>query len=304
MTRALRLRAVVLVLCGLLAACDYGGAADDADTLLADARLAREAGDLDQAIALLEQALALEPAHAGVRVELASVYLQRAEIDLLDIDRTMLFLADPAAPTPPPLGDAPPGGRSGATCLLELDPRATPFDLRDAEGYAALLAEEGAVEDALTLLHDTPGEAPPVVPSALRALELCTAVIDGVLDYDREAALTALRATGLTDTEIATALAINGATRFLDSYFFLTEELTQPVTWYRIEGFGLGACVEDPLALRAETEGALADFFEALTSLDLRAELLGGTAASREIVEHGLVVYDAIRLYLGPVCGS
>ena len=307
MPRALRLCAVGLVLCsGFLVACDYTSSADDADTLLADARLARQAGDLDKAVALLEQALALEPGHAGVRVELASVYLQRAEIDLLDIDRMMLFLAEPAPPPVPPpggsgLGNGPGGG--GTFCPLEYDPRATPFALSDAEGYAALLGEEAAVETALALLHDVPPGGGPVMPEALRALELCTAVVDGELTYDRAEALAALRATGLPDVEIASALAVNGATRFLDSYFFLAEELTQPATWYRIEGLGLGACVEDPLALREETTGALADFFEALTSLDLRAELLGGTAA-REIVDHGLVVYEAIRLYLGPVCGS
>src|SRR5690606_10683490 len=163
MPRAIRLCAVGLALCTglLLAACDIASPARDADTLLADARLAREGGDLTEAIALLEQALALEPAHAGVRVELSSAYLQRAGIDLLDVDRLLRF----PGPRPPAAPNQ--MARAGAACVFEDDPDASPFSLRDAEGYAALAEERAAVADALALLHESPAGARPVMPAAL-----------------------------------------------------------------------------------------------------------------------------------------
>ncbi|HLT48109.1 MAG TPA: hypothetical protein VK002_12825 [Rubricoccaceae bacterium] len=305
MIRSFSILALAVGLGALLAACDAASTGTDADVLLTDARLARQAGDLDEAVALLEEAYALDPALTAVRVELSATYLQREGIDLLDVDRLMRHVTGSSV-APHPLANAAGSaaeGRAGATCVYEDDPTATPFALSDVEGYADLFGNQDVVDDALALLHDAPDGDLPVMPEALRAVALCGAVVDGRLVYDREAALAALRADGLTDDEIAAALAVNGATLFLDSYFFLAEDLPQQTAWYRLADGTIGVCAEDPDALRTQTEAALADFFEALASLDLRAELIGGGPA-REIVDHGVAAYEALRGHFGPVCGA
>lgn len=298
--------ALVLGSSAFLAACD-AAPGEDVDNLLTDARLARQAGDFEEAVALLEEAYALDPARAAVRTELSATYLQRDGIDLLDVDRMMLFLTGtaPAAPHADASATAHPADPAvGAACIFEQDPWATPFVLSDAEGYAELLADEAVVEDAQALLHDAPEGGAPVMPAALRAAELCGTVVDGQLKYDRETALADLRASGLTDDEIASALAVNGVTLFLQSYFLLSEAPPEQTTWYHLANGAIGVCTEDRRGLRAQAEAALTDLFEALASLDLRAELLGDATSAREIVDHGIAAYQALGGFLGPACGG
>ena len=59
-------------------------------------------------------------------------------------------------------------------------------------------------------------------------------------------------------------------------------------------------------ALRAQSEDAIMDFGEALTSLDLRAEILDLHPGdpSRQIVSDAIDAYEAIEADLGPSCGG
>jgi tetratricopeptide (TPR) repeat protein len=306
MLRSTRSVALALALGGgaLLAACDAGSSADDAATLLTDARIARQAGDLDEAVRLLEEALALDPASAPVRTELASAYLEGEGVDVLDVDRLGLYLTEEAGGAGATAAVPGPGARVGAACAYGDDPTAEPFDPRGMEGYPEIEAARGVLQEALALLHEPPSGERPVMPASLRTLELCSAVVDGALNYDREAALADLRAAGLSDTEIATALAVNASARFFDAYFFVVEDIPQQTAWYRLADGRIGVCAEDEEALRAQSEEALADLFEALVSLDLRAQLLGGSSTSAEIVARAVEAYEELRAFLGPVCGG
>jgi hypothetical protein len=308
MSPSVRLLAAAALVSGalLLTACD-GATANDAGTLLTDAQIALQAGDLDEAIRLLEQAHALEPGNDAVTVLLASVYLQRDGVDLLDLDRVLLHITAPSGGLPgggvTARGAA--DGRVGAACVFEHLPGAEPFDPRAVEGYDGLLASRGVIQHAAALLQvaPPPPDSLPVMPAALRPDTLCGAVVDGALVYDREAALGHLRASGLTDVEAATALAVNATARFLDGYFLLVEDLPQPTTWYRTP-IGIGICGEDPEALPAQATPALTYLFEGLAALDLRNEVLGGDTASRALVEHAIEAYEALDAYLGLSCSG
>jgi hypothetical protein len=193
----------------------------------------------------------------------------------------------------------------GATCLFEDLPGTEPFDPLAVEGYDDLLRGRPVIWTAANLLHEAPPppDSLPVMPAALRPDTLCGAVVDGHLVYDREAALAHLRATGLTDVEVATALAVNAAARFLDGYFLLVEDLPQPTTWYRTP-LGIGLCAEDQEALPAQATPALTHLFEALASLDLRSEVLGGDTYSRLLVAHAIDAYEVLDAYLGLSCSA
>ena len=303
-SEAARFLAFVLILGGsaLLAACDVASPTDDAGTLLDDARLARQGGDLSAAVRLLEQALALDPASDAVRVELSSAYLQQEDVDVLDIDRFVRYITGEAEPSAPIAGS--PASRLGSACVYEDDPTAAPFDPRGEHDYPEIYAARDVLQDALALLHSPPDGELPVMPASLRAIDLCGAVVDGTLNYDRETALADLRATGLSDLEIASALAVNGAARFFDGYFFLVEDVPQQTAWYALADGGIGICAADEASLRVQSEQAVADLFEALVSLDLRAELLGGTSASADVLANAIAAYEALSVHLGPTCGA
>jgi tetratricopeptide (TPR) repeat protein len=298
-----RLLPALALLALLAAGCD-GGTPDDFASLLADARIARQSGDFDEAIALYEAALGAEPTSVVARIELASTYLARADVDLIDLDRFALHLAEGAGAAPPPGG--PPG--AGGGCIYSQIPGAEPFDPRDIAEFGGLLAERDVIQLALATLDgggEVPG-GPSVIPPQLRAIDLCTGIEGGALVYDRAAALTAMRAAGLDDRQIAAALAVNAVGRLIDAYLFLNEDIPQQTTWWRLPGGAIGVCADDPDALRGQAADAVADFGEALTSLDLRAEVLalGAGDPSRELVADAIDAYEAIEGDLGPVCNA
>lgn len=284
-----------------LAACDQSSPADDANTLLTDARIARQGGDLDTAIELLEQAHDLDAASAEIRVELASAYFERDDVDLFDLDRVALFLLD-QQPGDGATGDeaepAPTAAfKGGASCTYADDPEAVPFDPREVDGYPELAANRATVERVLELLAV-------VIPEELRAMDLCTGIEDGALVYEHEAALAAMRAFGLSDTQIASTLAINAVARLLNAYFFLAEDLAPQTQWYRLPDQRIGLCADDVEALRAQSQDAIRDLGEVLTSLDLRDRTLGGNAATRDLIAHAIDAYEAVADHLGPYCES
>lgn len=292
------MRPALLLLPVLLIACD-GGRADDFDSLLIDARLARQAGDLDESVSLYEDALRLEPTSAVARIELAAVYLARADVDLIDLDRFALHLTEgTAAPAPAPSAT---GG-----CVYSQIPGAVPFDPRDIAQFEGLVAERGVIRLAVETVAGggvVPGGTP-VMPPALRAIDLCDGIENGALVYDRSGAIASLRSLGLDDRQIAAALAVNAVALLIDAYLFLNEDVPQQTTWWRLPNGALGICSDDPEALRVQAEAAIMDFGEALTSLDLRAETLDLHPGdpSRQLVSDAIEAYEAIEGDLGPVC--
>lgn len=288
-----------------LAACDGGDVASDVDSLLIDARIARQSGDIDGAIALLETAMAQAPENAPVRVELSSAYLDREDVDLLDVDRVALFLTTFEENLVEP-SDAP-VQRFGGTCRYADDPNAQPFDPREYDGYVDLYSNRDLIDSVLGLLNgvDPSGVDLSIIPDELRVVSLCQGIVDGQLIYDRDAALASMRALGLSDDEITTALAVNAVVLFFESYFFISEDIPQQTTWYHVQGPNgdyIGVCADDQDALRAQVEEAIEDLGESITSLDLRDHVLGGGTASQELVQHVLDAYVAIEEDLGPYC--
>ena len=284
--------------------CD-NAAAGSVDDLLTDARIARQQGRHAEAVRLLEQAYEAAPENAAVRAELGVSYLDREEIGLAEINRLARFLTDPpadAAPSPSPTTNL------GATCPYADDPHATPFDPTSIEDYIELVGHRDLIEQVLAILHEGPGgDVPPVIPEALRAIGLCEGIEDGQLVYDRDGALAEMRALGLSDDQITAVLAANAVARLYDAYFFLTEDVPQQTTWYRVENGEtsyIGVCADDEEALRAQAEEAIRDFGEALASLDLRAHVLGGDTPSVELVQAVIEAYESIRDDLGPYCGE
>jgi hypothetical protein len=289
-----------LALAALLGAGCDGAAPDDFDSLLIDARIARQGGALDEAVALYEDALRTQPTSVVVRVELASTYLARADVDLIDLDRFALHLTEGEGAAAPPTGNA----RGG--CIYSQIPGAQPFDPRDIAEFGGLLAERAVIRLALATLSGggaVPGGSS-VIPAALRAIDLCNGIEGGTLVYDRAAARAAMHAAGLDDRQIAAALAVNAVALLIDAYLFLNEDIPQTTTWWRLPNGALGVCSDDPAALRVQAEDAIADFGEALTSLDLRAEILALDAGdpSRQLVADAIDAYEAIEGDLGPVC--
>ena len=279
-----------------LAACDQAAPGSDADTLLTDARIARQGGDIDTAIDLFEDAHALDPNNVIVRVELSSAYFERDDVDLFDLDRVALFLLEQepgdAAPAPPSVPNA-----GGGTCSYADDPTATAFDPRAMEGYPELLANRATVEQVLALLSF-------IIPDELRAVSLCSGIADGELIYEHEAALASMRASGLSDAQIASALAINAVARLLNAYFFLAEDIAPMTQWYRLTDGNIGVCADDLDAIRAQSAEAISDLGEVLTSLDLRGRALGGSTQTREILDHAIDAYETIADHLGPYCST
>jgi hypothetical protein len=292
------MRHATLLLSLLLVACD-GGGGGDFESLVIDARLARQAGDLDQSVEYYEEALSLEPSSAIVRIELAAVYLARADVDLIDLDRFALHLAEgTAAPSPAPSAT---GG-----CIYSQIPGAVAFDPRDIAQFDGLVAERGVIQLAIATLRGEGVVAggTPVMPPALRAIDLCDGIENGALVYDRPGAIASLRSLGLDDRQIASALAVNAVALLIDAYLYLSEDIPQQTTWWRLPNGFLGVCSDDPEALRVQSEEAIMNFGEALTSLDMRAETLALHPGdpSRQLVADAIEAYEAIEGDLGPVC--
>ena len=282
----------------LLTACDQATPTDDANALLTDARIARQAGDIETAIELLEQAYALDDTDAAVSVELSSAYFERDNVDLFDLDRIALFLLEQQRTDATPAPTSTPAANAvGSVCTYASDPNAVAFDPREMDGYADLSTHRETVTRVLALLDR-------VIPDELRAVSLCEGIADGTLVYEHDAALASLRALGLSDQQIASTLAINAVARLLNAYFFFAEEIAPQAQWYRLPNQQIGICADDVEGLRAQSQDALRDLGEVLTSLDLRDRALGGSTATRDVLAHAIDAYEAIADHLGPYCTS
>jgi hypothetical protein len=281
------------------AGCD-SGAADDFDALLADARIARQSGDLAGAIGLYEDALRLDPASAVTRTELASTHLEQADVDLLDLSEFVDFLTDAA-------GSAAQGPTANAHggCGYASDPTATVFDPRDVVNFEEVFAHRDVIQLAVAILQGggpVPGNA--VIPAGITTFNVCTGIQDGQIVMDRDAALAAMSAQGLTDQQIASALAVDALSRFIDAYFFLTVDVPQQTTWYRLADGSIGVCADDADQLRVDAEDAVQGMGRGLAGLDLRAYALDADAGDpvRQLVDDAVDAYTAVEDDLAPYC--
>ena len=278
-----------------LAACDETtGAGADVSVVVDDAVAARQGGRFDQAVTLLRGALDREPDNAEVRVELATTLLQRDGIGLVDLDRVGRFLAGPAEGR---RAAASPGARRGSACDLADDPTAETIDPTDFYGFDEIQAKLETLAEADRALST-------VIPEALRGFDVCTSVVDGALVYDREGALRELAEQGLSEAQVAQALAVNALTTFLDAYAFVAGELPQQATWYRRADGSIAICLADEGALRAEIEGAVADIGGAVLSLDARAALIGPGSTAAEVVGVALDAYQQLRSAVDDYCDA
>lgn len=274
-----------------LAACDETtGPGAEVSVVVDDAVAARQGGRYDQAVALLRGALDRQPDNAEVRVELATTLLQRDGVGLVDLDRVAQFLAGPAGG-----GAGARVARRGGACDLAGDPTATVIDPTDFYGFDAIRSKLGTLAEADSALS-------PVIPPSLRGFDVCTSVVDGALAYDREGALRQMAAQGLSEAQVAQALAVNALATFLDAYAFVADELPQQTTWYRRADGSIAICVEDEDALRAQAERAVAEAGEAVLSLDARASLVGAGSVAADLVEAALDGYEQLRSAVGDYC--
>ncbi|MEL6615095.1 MAG: hypothetical protein AAFQ43_05125 [Bacteroidota bacterium] len=291
------LAALALLAVPTLTGCDEV-APVSADDLVTDARIARQAGDVDQAVDLLERAFAADAADAVVRVELASALFEQSDLGIADLDALASYLLDEANSG----GVAPftPEASKGGSCPYESEPGAVPFDPRDLDEYGQYLERVSVARRVREILD-------PVITEELRPDDfLCTGIQDGELNYDPDAALAALRAQDedLSDTQIASALGANAVAEVIDTYVFLSEDLRDDAAWYRLSDGTLGVCPvgiteED---LRARAEPSVADLGEALLSIDLRGRLVETSAT--ELVDVVIDAYEEVRDDLAPNCSN
>ena len=301
---ALASRATALALAALvtlpLAGCDEAITPEDSvDNLVIDARIAREDGRISDAVDLLREAFAVDASDPVVRVELASTLFSQAGFDLTDIDRIATFFLDGPNTV---VAEAPTSMAKGAACPFESDPDAELFAVRDLEGYIEYAESNDEIDEVLSLLN-------PIIDDELRPDNfLCDGVVDGELNYDDAQALARMRAADpdLTDELLAQALAVNAAGRLINTYSYIAIDVDPVTTWYRLPGDQLGVCLDgiEEDALRAQSEYAIAELGEAVTSLDLRAQVLGSPGATADIVDLVLDAYQQVREELGPQCGT
>ncbi|MEM1117169.1 MAG: tetratricopeptide repeat protein [Bacteroidota bacterium] len=280
-----------------LAACDEtGGLSANVDVAVEDAVIARQSGDYEAAVALLEDALDREPENASVRVELATTILERDDIDLLDVDQIAQYVTDGIGGTAaqPATSEA---SASEARSACSVGDDATAFDPTDLAGFADLTQGAASIRRALELLR-------PIMPEAISGFSICQNVVDGQLSYDRDGAIAELRARGLSETRVAQVLAVNALANLIDAYLFVSTELPAQTTWYRLADGSITICAQDADALRTEAEAAIADLGEAVLSLDARASLLGEDSAASDLVDLALDAFEEIRDAVGDYCAS
>ena len=278
-----------------LSACDEtgGAVATDVEVAVDDAVAARQSGDYDQAVVILERALEAHPESAPVRVELATTVMERDGIDLLDLDRIASFVTEDA--TSKARAASAPAARTA--CAYATDPGAVAFDPAAAAGLPDIRAKRGTLKRTLALLDG-------LLPDDLKSFDLCTSVVDGELVYDADAAASALRGKGLKDAQIAQLLTVNALSRFLDAYLFVTEDVTAQTTWYRLSDGGIGVCADDQDALEAQAREAVDGLGEAVLSLDLRSRAFVPGATSSEIVTLAVDAFENVRDAVGEYCSA
>ena len=278
-----------------LSACDETGGAltTDVDLAVDDAVAARQSGDYDQAVVILERALEANPESAPVRVELATTVMERDGIDLLDLDRIASFMTEEGTAT----AQAARSSAARSACVYAADAGAVEFDPADVAGLPGIRAKRGTLTRTLALLSD-------ILPEDLKSFDICTSVVDGELVYDADAAASALRGSGLKNAQIAQLLTVNALSRFLDAYLFVTEDVTAQTTWYRLSDGGIGVCADDQDALEAQAREAVDGLGEAVLSLDLRSRAFVPGATSSEIVTLAVDAFENVRDAVGEYCSA
>ena len=277
-----------------LSACNETGglASTNVDLAVNDAVTARQSGNYQQAVDILEQALEANPESAPVRVELAATVMERDGIDLLDLDRIAAFVTEGVATTQ----DASTRSSRNA-CAYAADPSAVEFSPADAAGLLDISAKRSTIKAVLAYLDD-------LLPDALTSFDVCTTIQDGELVYDADAAAAQLRGSGLSDGQIGSLLTVNALARFLDAYLFVTEDVTTQTTWYRLSDGSIGVCAEDEKALEEQAREAVDGIGESLLSLDLRSKSFSSGTAASEIVTLAVDAFGDIRDAVGEYCGT
>lgn len=293
MTFRLALATLALALILPLTGCDESGStSSDVTTIVADAQIARQNGDFDRAEALLRGALQQDASSAPVRSELAATLMARQGLNLLDLDRIATFIVDGTGGIGATASTPAASAHSGS-CGFATDPTATPFDPTAVSGFPQIQASRADVDEALALLN-------PILPAELTTFNVCTSIgPDGGLVYDRAAATTQLRASGMTDAQIGQLLATNALVRFLNAYLFVTTEVGG-TTWYRLADGGIGICADDSdTSLAEQARPGVRMLGRAVLSLDTRARSFGG---STELVGTASDAFGDIREAFGEIC--
>ncbi len=293
MTFRLAFATLTLALVLPLSACDESGSAslNEAATI-SDAQVARQNGDFSTSVRLLEGALTANPESAPVRTELAVTILAREDLNLLDLDRIAQFIADGVGGLA--TGDAP-VARGASTCRYATDATARRFDPTAVAGFPTITASRAEIDRVIALLE-------PVLPAALRSFNACVAIgPGGELVYDRAAATAQLRASGLSNAQISQLLATNALARFMRAYLFVTTDVPQQTSWYRLADGSIGVCADNSDALVAQTRPAVETLGTALLSLDTRARSFGGAS---DIVTRATDAFADIRDGLGQYCAG
>ena len=264
--------------------------------MIVDAQSARSRQDYGSAVTLLRGALDRNPSSAPVRTELATTVLAARGLNLLDLDRVARFIVDGTderrAPAEPVAGR---GAGSGAVCRYATEPGAEAFDPTALDDFPDLEASRAAIDSVLTLVE-------PILPAALKLFDTCTTIgPDGRLVYDEAAAAAELRASGLSDVQIGQLLASNALARFLDAYLFVTTDVPQQTTWYRLQDGSIGICAEDDGALRDQTEASVERLGTAVLALDTRSRSFGGAS---ELIDLALDAFADVREAFGDVCAG
>jgi hypothetical protein len=108
----------------------------------------------------------------------------------------------------------------------------------------------------------------------------------------------------MSDQRAGSVLAVHALARFLKAYLFVTTEVSQQTTWYRLGNGRIGVCVENEDTLRTEAEGAVEDLGMSLLSLDLRARSFVGGANARSLVDSALDAFSEISDAVADFCST
>lgn len=293
MSRLARLGAVLLVLCTAVG-CSFeqGGSLSE---YLTDARIQRQSGNLDAALALLREAQQNFPESEEVRIELAAVLFEVSPVGVFDLaDAAEHVIEEPLGSDPVP---------EDQFCAIpdEGIERFEPFDPTAFEGFASIEAAVTDLDEISGLLTRTPdGQAFSTLEGRLRALDLCTIVdreAEVLRPYDRAGILADLRDDGLSDLQIGDLLVTYAVTQLTSSYYDLfavripslntqsevvslhrvREDGDEYITYCSVNAFaflGVASTVRDP----AEA------FLRATIAVELRAFLLGYPEATDELL--------------------